>query len=55
MKRVFSICSGFLIISNICFSQVKLEIEIIDLRNNLGNIMLQLFDGNENKPRWKTN
>ena len=29
------------------FSQMKLEIEIIEIRNNTGNIMLQLFDKNE--------
>jgi uncharacterized protein (DUF2141 family) len=47
MKRVNSICFGFLMISNICLSQVKLEIEIIDIRNNSGNIMLQLFDSSK--------
>jgi uncharacterized protein (DUF2141 family) len=36
-----------MLISNICISQVKLDIEIIDIRNNSGNIMLQLFDRNE--------
>jgi uncharacterized protein (DUF2141 family) len=29
------------------FSQNKLEIEISDLRNNKGNVMLQLFDSSE--------
>jgi uncharacterized protein (DUF2141 family) len=34
-------------ISNYAFSQHKLEIEISEIRNNEGNIMLQLFDENE--------
>lgn len=33
--------------SNVSFSQFNLNIEIVDIRNNSGNIMLQLFDGNE--------
>jgi uncharacterized protein (DUF2141 family) len=34
-------------ISDISFSQFKLNIEIVEIRNNKGNIMLQLFDENE--------
>jgi len=34
-------------ISDISFSQFKLNIEIVEIRNNSGNIMLQLFDENE--------
>ncbi|MGC1390108.1 MAG: DUF2141 domain-containing protein [Bacteroidales bacterium] len=34
-------------ISNLSYSQYKLEVEILDIRNTKGNIMLQLFDGNE--------
>jgi uncharacterized protein (DUF2141 family) len=47
MIRFFSACFGFLLISNTCFSQFNLKIEVIDIRNNSGNIMLQLFDKNE--------
>jgi uncharacterized protein (DUF2141 family) len=39
---VFLIC-----ISNASFSQYKLDIEIIEIRNSTGNIMLQLFDENK--------
>jgi uncharacterized protein (DUF2141 family) len=35
-------------ITDYTFCQYKLDIEIADIRNNTGNIMLQLFDGNEN-------
>jgi uncharacterized protein (DUF2141 family) len=34
-------------ISDISFSQFKLNIEIVEIRNNSGNIMLQLFDENQ--------
>lgn len=47
MKRVKAICLGFLIFSNLCFSQYKLDVVISGIRNNTGIIMLQLFDGNE--------
>ena len=47
MKRLYSICLGFIMISNICFSQFKLDIDIVNIRNNAGNIMLQLFERNE--------
>jgi uncharacterized protein (DUF2141 family) len=41
----FSLC--LLCISNFAFSQYKIDIEISEIRNNNGNIMLQLFDQNE--------
>ena len=41
----FFLC--LILISNCSFSQMKLEIEIIEISNNTGNIMLQLFDKNE--------
>jgi uncharacterized protein (DUF2141 family) len=34
-------------IANNSFSQFRLDIEILEIRNNEGNIMLQLFDSNE--------
>jgi uncharacterized protein (DUF2141 family) len=33
--------------SNVCLSQFKLNIEIVEIRNDSGKIMLQLFDENE--------
>jgi uncharacterized protein (DUF2141 family) len=47
MKRLNILCLVFLLIPNICYPQYKLEIEITRIRNNTGNIMLQLFDENE--------
>ena len=47
MKRFKAVCFWFIMISNICFSQFKLSIEIAEIRNNTGNIMLQVFDDNE--------
>lgn len=47
MRRLYIICFVFLMLSNVSFSQFILNIEIVDIRNNSGNIMLQLFDGNE--------
>ncbi len=44
MKRIYLIFIGLLVISGICFPQYKLTIEITGIRNNKGNIMLQLFD-----------
>jgi len=43
---VFIIC--LICISKSASSQFRLDIEILDLRNNNGNIMLQLFDSNQN-------
>jgi uncharacterized protein (DUF2141 family) len=42
---VFIICVIF--ISNCSFSQFRLDIEIPELRNDYGNIMLQLFDSTQ--------
>jgi uncharacterized protein (DUF2141 family) len=42
---VFIFC--LICISNSSFSQLRLEIEILELRNSKGNIMLQLFDASE--------
>jgi uncharacterized protein (DUF2141 family) len=37
-----------MMISNYAASQYNLEIEILEVKNNKGNIMLQLFDENHN-------
>ena len=34
-------------ITNVCFPQFKLNIEVIEISNNNGNIMLQLFDSTQ--------
>ena len=47
MKKVYLLCLGLILISHLTFSQFKLEIKIIEIRNNDGNIMLQLLDENE--------
>jgi uncharacterized protein (DUF2141 family) len=47
MIRLILLSLSFICISTFSFSQVKLEIEIINVRNNSGTIMLQLFDKNE--------
>lgn len=47
MKRLIVFLFGLIFISNSSFSQVKLDIEITEIRNNTGNILLQLFDENE--------
>ena len=47
MKRFKAVCFWFIMISNICCSQFKLSIEIAEIRNNTGNIMLQVFDEHE--------
>mgnify|MGYP001201146744 FL=1 len=47
MKRLITYSLCLLCISNVSFSQLRLDIEITEIRNNTGNIMLQLFDGNE--------
>lgn len=48
MKKLLIFCIVLILISNRLFSQFKLEIEIIEIRNNTGNILLQLFDIKEN-------
>jgi len=47
MNRLIAFSLSLICISNFSYSQDKLEIEISEIRNNKGNIMLQLFDGNE--------
>ena len=47
MNRLTVIFLSLLCISKVSFSQFKLDIEIINIRNNTGKIMLQLFDENE--------
>jgi uncharacterized protein (DUF2141 family) len=47
MKSYLSILAGIILISNNSFSQYTLTIEINDLRNNTGKIMLQAFDEKE--------
>jgi uncharacterized protein (DUF2141 family) len=44
MKSYLSILAGFILISNYTFSQYTLTVQITDLRNNTGKIMLQVFD-----------
>ena len=47
MNRGLSICFVFILISNYTASQYNLEIEISEIKNNEGNILLQLFDENQ--------
>jgi len=47
MNRLLVILCGYLLVSNTCLSQSKLEIDIVEIRNDTGNIMLQVFDENE--------
>jgi len=48
MKRIYGLLAGLVLISNLSFPQIRLGIEITGIRNNSGNIMLQLLDENEN-------
>jgi uncharacterized protein (DUF2141 family) len=48
MKKLLIFCIVLIHFTNLSFSQFKLEIEIIEIRNNTGNILLQLFDIKEN-------
>ncbi|MCX6254481.1 MAG: DUF2141 domain-containing protein [Bacteroidia bacterium] len=47
MNRLIVFCFGLVFISNCSFSQLKLDIELVEISNNTGKIMLQLFDENE--------
>jgi uncharacterized protein (DUF2141 family) len=47
MNRILFLSLVLAFSSNISFSQFKLEIEITGIRNNDGNIMLQLFNSDE--------
>jgi uncharacterized protein (DUF2141 family) len=38
---------GLAFVTNVTFSQFKLDIEITDIRNNSGKIMLELYDSAE--------
>jgi uncharacterized protein (DUF2141 family) len=47
MKKMYIICLGLIMVSNLSFSQFRLEIEIAEIKDNTGKIMLQLFDEKE--------
>jgi uncharacterized protein (DUF2141 family) len=47
MKKYIFACIAMIISFQAAFSQCKLEIDIIAVRNDTGNIMLQLFNENE--------
>jgi uncharacterized protein (DUF2141 family) len=44
-NSIFILC--LICFSSTTYSQYRLDVEITGIRNNRGNIMLQLFDGNE--------
>ena len=48
MNRLIILSLLLTAISNLSYSQYKLDVEILEIRNTRGNIMLQLFDGNKN-------
>jgi uncharacterized protein (DUF2141 family) len=47
MNRLIIFSLFLIYFSNLSYSQYKLEVEILEIRNSRGNIMLQVFDGNE--------
>jgi len=47
MNRIILIFAGFIVISSYSYSQFTLKIEITDLRNNTGKVMLQVFNEKE--------
>jgi uncharacterized protein (DUF2141 family) len=47
MERILMVFIGLLMISNSALSQFRLDIEITELKNNKGALMLQLFDENQ--------
>lgn len=47
MKNIISLAATIIIMSVSALAQLTLSIEIKGLRNNTGNIMLQLFDENK--------
>ena len=47
MNRFLLTLAGLIIIANWSFSQLTLKIEITDLRNDTGKVMLQVFDEKE--------
>jgi uncharacterized protein (DUF2141 family) len=46
MNKLLSICFWLILISDYSFSQFRLDIEITEIKNNTGKIMLQLLDEN---------
>ena len=48
MNRLIILSLLLTAISNLSYSQYKLDVEILEKRNTKGDIKLQLFDGNEN-------
>ena len=47
MKTLLSLIFAFILFPACLFSQCLLEVTITGIRNDKGNIMLQLFDENE--------
>lgn len=47
MNRFIFILIFLISLSNASYSQLRLDIEILEIRNNRGIIMLQLFDSNQ--------
>ncbi len=48
MKRIIAVIYSFILISNASFAQCSLKIDIVEIRNNEGSIMLQLYDVKKN-------
>jgi uncharacterized protein (DUF2141 family) len=48
MKKYIFNCLALIFSLQSVFSQCRLDIDIVSIRNNNGNIMLQLFDEKEN-------
>jgi uncharacterized protein (DUF2141 family) len=47
MNKSVTILIGLMMITNLAFSQFRLDIEITEIQNNKGYIMLQLFNSKE--------
>ena len=47
MNKFLLTLTAFIVISNSLFSQFTLKIEITDLRNNTGKVILEVFDEKE--------
>jgi uncharacterized protein (DUF2141 family) len=47
MRNFLLTTAGLVFLANFSYSQITLKIEISDLRNNEGKIMLQIFDEKE--------
>ena len=47
VRKLLLIIIGLIIICDCSFAQITLKVEIIDLRNNTGKIMLQVFNEKE--------